>query len=55
MISPNGTKNLDIYGNPPLEWERVIHALDTTRDRDDTESPCAVASGEAHGATRWRV
>ena len=34
MIQPKETKNLDIYGSPPLEWERVIEALDTTADRD---------------------
>jgi Pyridoxamine 5'-phosphate oxidase len=34
MITPSETKNLDIYGSPPLEWERVIEALDTTGDRD---------------------
>ena len=33
-LSPRETKNLDIYGNPPLAWERVIDALDTTGDRD---------------------
>jgi hypothetical protein len=32
MISPKETKNLDIYGNPPLEWQRVIDALDQTGD-----------------------
>ena len=26
-ISPKETKNLDIYGDPPLEWQRVIDAL----------------------------
>jgi hypothetical protein len=33
-ISPKETKNLDIYGSPPLEWERVIEALDKTADRN---------------------
>jgi hypothetical protein len=33
-IQPKETKNLDIYGNPPLEWQRVIDALDTVGDRD---------------------
>jgi hypothetical protein len=33
-ISPKETKNLDIYGSPPLEWERVIDALDKTADRN---------------------
>ncbi|HYI67652.1 MAG TPA: pyridoxamine 5'-phosphate oxidase family protein [Candidatus Limnocylindrales bacterium] len=32
MISPKETKNLDIYGQPPLEWERVIEALNKTGD-----------------------
>ena len=31
---PKETKNLDIYGSPPLEWQRVIDALDATGDRD---------------------
>jgi hypothetical protein len=26
--APRETKNLDIYGSPPLEWERVVEALD---------------------------
>lgn len=33
-IEPKETKNLDIYGAPPLEWQRVITALDTIGDRD---------------------
>ena len=32
MTAPRETKNLDIYGSPPLEWNRVIEALDRTRD-----------------------
>lgn len=32
MTGPRETKNLDIYGSPPLEWKRVIEALDGTRD-----------------------
>jgi hypothetical protein len=31
MTAPREPKNLDIYGSPPLEWERVIEALDRTR------------------------
>ncbi len=31
-ISPRETKNLDIYGDPPLEWQRVIDALAKARD-----------------------
>ncbi len=38
MISPTETKNLDIYGNPPLEWERVVGALDRTKDLDVADS-----------------
>ena len=33
-IQPRETKNLDIYGSPPLEWQRVMTALDTSGDRD---------------------
>jgi nitroimidazol reductase NimA-like FMN-containing flavoprotein (pyridoxamine 5'-phosphate oxidase superfamily) len=33
-ISPNETKNLDGYGSPPLEWERVMESLDRTREID---------------------
>ena len=33
-IEPKESKNLDIYGSPPLEWQRVITALDTTGARD---------------------
>ena len=28
MQPPTDSKNLDIYGSPPLEWDRVVHALD---------------------------
>jgi hypothetical protein len=31
-ISPRETRNLDGYGLPPLEWDRVIESLDKTRD-----------------------
>ncbi|HEX6138939.1 MAG TPA: pyridoxamine 5'-phosphate oxidase family protein [Candidatus Limnocylindria bacterium] len=31
-ITPRETKNLDGYGNPPLEWGRVVAALDRTRE-----------------------
>ena len=37
-ISPKETKNLDGYGLPPLQWERVIESLHRTRDLD-TASP----------------
>lgn len=32
MTAPRETKNLDIYGSPPLEWQRVVDALDHIRD-----------------------
>lgn len=31
-LTPRETKNLDIYGNPALEWQRVVDALDRTAD-----------------------
>ena len=34
MTTPRETKNLDGYGQPPLEWERVIQALDSIRTLD---------------------
>jgi general stress protein 26 len=37
-ISPKETKNLDIYGSPPLEWERVTAALDKTSDLEVADS-----------------
>ena len=36
--SPKETKNLDIYGSPPLQWERVTDALDKTRDLEVADS-----------------
>ena len=36
--TPTETKNLDTYGNPPLEWQRVIDALEKTRDLDVADS-----------------
>lgn len=30
--APRETKNLDIYGHAPLEWERVVRALDGISD-----------------------
>jgi hypothetical protein len=38
MITPKETKNLDTYGDPPLEWERVVAALDTVRDLEVSDS-----------------
>src|SRR5688500_523900 len=37
-ISPKETKNLDIYGSPPLEWGRVTDALDKTSDLEVADS-----------------
>ena len=37
-ISPKETKNLDIYGDPPLEWQRVIDALNKTSDLEVADS-----------------
>ena len=37
-ISPTETKNLDIYGDAPLEWDRVVQALDKIRDLDVADS-----------------
>lgn len=34
MIQPKEAKNLDIYGSPPLEWQRVMDALASIGDRD---------------------
>jgi hypothetical protein len=31
--SPIDTKNLDIYGYPPLQWDRVLHALANPPDK----------------------
>ena len=36
--SPRETKNLDGYGLPPLEWERVVEALGKTRGVDAHEA-----------------
>ena len=33
-LTPTETKNLDLYGYPPLAWERVTDALGTTGERD---------------------
>ena len=38
MTGPRETKNLDGYGNPPLEWKRVLDALDKTRDLEVADS-----------------
>ena len=38
LTSPRETKNLDIYGSPPLEWERVTRALDRTSDLEVSDS-----------------
>ncbi len=36
--APRETKNLDIYGSPPLEWDRVVEALNTTRDLEVSDA-----------------
>ena len=38
ITAPRETKNLDIYGNPPLEWKRVIDALNGTGDLEVGDS-----------------
>jgi len=38
MTAPRETKNLDNYGSPPLDWERVVEALDATRDLEVADS-----------------
>jgi nitroimidazol reductase NimA-like FMN-containing flavoprotein (pyridoxamine 5'-phosphate oxidase superfamily) len=50
-ISPKETKNLDIYGDPPLEWERVIQALNSIRDLEvaDSASHYWIATTRADG------
>lgn len=35
---PRETRNLDMYGAPPLEFERITKALDEIRDIDITDS-----------------
>ena len=35
---PTETKNLDGYGNPPLEWQRVVDSLDRTRELETTNA-----------------
>jgi hypothetical protein len=47
MPSPRETKNLDGYGSPPLEWARVIEALDAIGH--------ASATAEPYGARRWKL
>jgi hypothetical protein len=36
--SPRETKNLDGYGSPPLEWDRVIEALGKTGQLDPNQA-----------------
>lgn len=36
--SPRETKNLDAYGSPPLEWERVVGVLDRIGDLEVGDS-----------------
>jgi hypothetical protein len=51
-IQPKETENLDIYGSPPLEWERVVGALNTVGDRDyaDAASRFWIATTRPDGA-----
>lgn len=35
---PRETKNLDGYGLPPLQWQRVLDALDRTRELEVADS-----------------
>ena len=37
-LSPKETKNLDIYGDPPLEWQRVVDALNKISDLEVADS-----------------
>jgi nitroimidazol reductase NimA-like FMN-containing flavoprotein (pyridoxamine 5'-phosphate oxidase superfamily) len=37
-INPRETKNLDCYGSPPLEWDRVIESLDKTLNLDAVDA-----------------
>ena len=37
-IAPKETKNLDIYGDPPLEWRRVVDALNKISDLEVADS-----------------
>ena len=38
IATPRETKNLDIYGSPALEWDRVIEALEKTRELEDNDA-----------------
>jgi nitroimidazol reductase NimA-like FMN-containing flavoprotein (pyridoxamine 5'-phosphate oxidase superfamily) len=38
MTSPTETKNLDIYGSPPIEWDRVVRTLDGVDDLEVEDS-----------------
>ncbi|HET9879395.1 MAG TPA: pyridoxamine 5'-phosphate oxidase family protein [Candidatus Limnocylindria bacterium] len=38
MTAPRETKNLDGYGNPPLDWQRLIDALNAIRDLPVSDS-----------------
>jgi hypothetical protein len=37
-LAPRETKNLDIYGNPPLEWQRVLDVLARTQELPVSDS-----------------
>jgi nitroimidazol reductase NimA-like FMN-containing flavoprotein (pyridoxamine 5'-phosphate oxidase superfamily) len=51
ITSPRETKNLDGYGQPPLEWARVIKGLEKTRelDVDDAAGRYWIATTRADG------
>jgi hypothetical protein len=38
ILTPRETKNLDIYGNPPLEWNRLVATLDGIRDLEVSDA-----------------
>jgi nitroimidazol reductase NimA-like FMN-containing flavoprotein (pyridoxamine 5'-phosphate oxidase superfamily) len=38
VTAPKDAKNLDMYGSPPMEWDRVTAALDATRDLEVEDS-----------------
>ena len=51
MNSPKETKNLDIYGDPPLEWERVVGAMGKIRDLEVADSASHYWIGTTRPAT----
>ena len=51
MMAPRQTKNLDGYGQPPLDWDRVVRALDDARhlDLNDAASRFWIATTRPDG------